>query len=216
MKTSNIFWDVVANYNEATWWAQAILFILGVVLVIVTFVHPNKRNQVFLKVYLAFCFGWLAIAFFWLNDPSPIGRYFGSPLFTLIALLFAWDLRANRIRFHFPDSFSDRVSLYVGLIVFLLYPLVSLALGHVFPSMVTFVMPCPFTVLGITLLLSSFPEADSKMMILLLLWAVAGIPKMFGLFDVREDTLLVFVGLGGAWIWWRKRFSKVTGIQNIG
>ncbi len=210
MKTSNSFWDVVANYNEATWEFQIFLLVLGAILVVITLFRPNKLNMAVLKGYLAFGFGWLAVAFFWLRDPSPVGRFFGGPLFAAIAVLLVYDLWAQRIRFHFPGSVKGRVGMLIGMAVFLTYPLVSLVFGHNFPRIVTPMMPCPFTVLGLVLLTASLPESNSKVLALLLVWAAVGIPKMFGLFDVREDTLLVLVGLSAAWIW-LKNYHLSTG-----
>jgi hypothetical protein len=212
VKTTNVFWDVVASYNEATWAWQIVLFLLCILLVAAALFHPNRRNQALLKGYLAFGFGWLAVAFFWMRDPSPVGRFFGGPLFAVIALLLVRDFWTRRIRFHWPGTQIGRIGMGIGLGLFLAYPLVSLLLGHAFPRMVTPIMPCPFALLGIVLLAGSLPEIDPKILALLLVWSAAGIPKVFGLFDVREDALLVLVGIGCAWAWLKshRQLSRVV------
>ncbi len=205
MKTTNVFWDVVASYNEATWGWQIVLFLLCILLVAAALFHSSRWNQALLKGFLAFGFGWLAVAFFWMRDPSPVGRFFGGPLFAGVALLLVRDFWARRIRFHWPASQYRRIGMGIGLGLFLFYPAVSLLLGHTFPRMVTPIMPCPFALLGIVLLAGSLPEIDPKVLALLLVWSAAGIPKVFGLFDVREDALLVLVGTACAGAWWKSQ-----------
>lgn len=201
MKSPELFWNVVAAYNEATWGVQVVLMALGVLLTGVTLTRPAHATHAALKGFLAVAFVWLAVAFFFLRDASPIGRYFAGPLFMACAALFAWDIRAGRIHFVLPAERWRRIGTWVLLALTLLYPLVSFLLGHRYPRLTTPIMPCPLTVWALALLTAAFPQVDKRLYILLLVWAALGLPKMFGLFDVREDTILFAAGVYGTLVW---------------
>jgi len=203
MKSPDLFWNIVAAYNQATWAMQLALLAGGVVLTGAVLARPVPIRQTVLKGFLAVVFAWLAVLFFFLRDASPIGRFFAGPLFVACAALFAWDMRAGRIRFALPPERWRRVGTWILLASTLLYPWVSYLLGHRYPRLTTPIMPCPFTVATLALLTAAFPQVDKKLYGLLLVWAALGLPKMFGLFDVREDTILFAAGVYGAavWIW---------------
>ncbi len=202
MKSPELFWNVVAAYNEATWGMQLLLLAIGAILTGAVLARPTPIRQVLLKGFLAMAFVWLAATFFFLRDASPIGRYFAGPLFVVCAALFAWDIRAGHITFALPPERWRRIGTWTLLVLTLLYPLVSFLLGHRYPRLTTPVMPCPLTVYALALLTAAFPLVDKRLYALLLVWAALGLPKMFGLFDVREDTILFAAGVYGALVWW--------------
>jgi len=201
MKSPELFWSVVAAYNEATWGIQILLLAVGTGLTGVTLARPTRATQAALKGFLAVAFAWLAVAFFFLRDASPIGRYFAGPLFVACAALFAWDIHAGRIHFALPPERWRRIGTFALLALTLLYPLVSFLLGHRYPRLTMPVMPCPLTVYALALLTAAFPHVDKKLYGLLLVWAALGLPKVFGLFDVREDSILFAAGVYGALAW---------------
>lgn len=201
MKSPELFWAVVAAYNEATWAMQLVLLAVGAVLTGTALARPTRAMQAALKGFLAVAFAWLAVTFFFLRDASPIGHYFAGPLFVACAALFAWDIRARRSAFALPVERWRRIGTWTLLALTLLYPLVSFLLGHRYPRLTTPVMPCPLTVYALALLTAAFPQVDKRLYALLLVWAALGLPKVFGLFDVREDTILFAAGVYSALVW---------------
>jgi len=55
-------------------------------------------------------------------------------------------------------------------------------------------MPCPLTAYTITLLISFSKSVDYKVLFLLVLWALTGLPKIF-IFNVPEDIILFISGI---------------------
>ena len=210
MKSPELFWAVVAAYNEATWVMQLVLLGVGVGLTVAALARSSALWQMLLKGYFAVTFAWFAVAFFFLRDASPVSRYFAGPLFMACAAFCAWDIRAGRSTFTLPPERWRRIGTGAFLVLTLLYPLVSLLLGHRYPRLTTPIMPCPLTVWALALLTAAFPQVDKRLYMLLLVWAALGLPKMFGLFDVREDTILFAAGVYGAavWIWTSQQPSR--------
>lgn len=84
--------------------------------------------------------------------------------------------------------------------LFLSYTLISRIFGHAYPSITTWLMPCPLVVYSITLLISFSTRVDYKILILLIFWVLTGLPKIF-MFGVPEDFILFVSGILAIFIW---------------
>ncbi|NTV35964.1 MAG: hypothetical protein HGA53_03335 [Anaerolineaceae bacterium] len=196
MKSAQLFWDQIASYHDSTIIIQLFMIAAGILLTVLLFTKPSRLYNNLMKIYLGCSFAFQSIVFFWGFDQSPIGRFFAGPLFLVIAGLFLADIFFGKIEFTFPKTKWARVVLFVGLgLVIIGYPLISYLLGHRYPRLTTPFMPCPLTVFALILLTASLPRIDQKVYCLLLVWAAMGLPKVFGLFDVREDSILFAAGL---------------------
>jgi hypothetical protein len=197
LKSTELFWNVIALYHERNFAFELLMIVFGIVITVLLYRKHTRLTNASMKVYLAISFGWMAVVFFWGFDRSPLSMFFAGPLFLLIALLFLVDLFLNKMDFVLPPGGWQRIATF-GLFTFvLIYPLVSLLLGHKYPRLSTPYLPCPLTVFALTLLSASLPRVDIKVYILLLIWSMMALPKIFGLFDVREDTLLFVAGVYG-------------------
>jgi hypothetical protein len=70
-------------------------------------------------------------------------------------------------------------------------------LGHLYPRTLLPVFPCPLTVFAIALVAAAAPKVDKKVFILLLPWALLGLPKCLGSLDCYEDCILFASGVYG-------------------
>jgi hypothetical protein len=57
--------------------------------------------------------------------------------------------------------------------------------------------PCPSTVLAIALAVAAIPKVDKKAYIMLLPWALMGLPKCLGAYQCYEDCILFAAGVYG-------------------
>ncbi|NFQ09351.1 hypothetical protein FDG75_07195 [Clostridium botulinum] len=73
-------------------------------------------------------------------------------------------------------------------------------MGHAYPAITTWLMPCPLVVYSITLLVSFSTKVDYKILILLIFWALTGLPKIF-MFGVSEDFILFLSGILAIFVW---------------
>jgi hypothetical protein len=196
MKSAELFWNQIALYHGSTFFFELFMIAVGAILTFLLYWKPSKIYNSLMKIYLAFSFTWMSIIFFWGFDKSPVGTFFAGPLFLVIAGLFLADLVFKKIEFALPKMKWARYMLFFwwGLVV-IGYPAISFLLGHRYPRLTTPYMPCPLTVFALSLLSGALPRIDIKVYSLLLVWAALGLPKVFGLFDVREDSILFAAGV---------------------
>ncbi len=191
------FWTQVGLYNEATLSIQVILTAVATILTYLVFAKPSAKTDTWISVFFAIAFAWNGLVFFLIFVNNPISTFFGAPLFIILAILFAVDIFVKRTEFKLPNSKWKQVLTTLWVLLVFLYPLIGLPLGHTYPRIITPVMPCPLTVFALSLVTAAAPKVDRKIYILLLPWALAGLPKCLGALDCFEDCVLFFAGICG-------------------
>jgi hypothetical protein len=197
MVNADAFWTQVALYNEALWPIQLILTALALILTFLVFFKPGENPDLLAKAFFAFSFALTGVVFFLIYVKNPISTFFGAPLFILLAVLFTIDGFTKRTEFKLPDAKWKKALTFVWVLLVFMYPIIGLPLGHTYPRMLTPVMPCPLTVFALALVTAASPTVDRKIFILLLPWALAGLPKCFGALDCYEDCILFAAGVYG-------------------
>ena len=197
MPTTETFWNQMEAYNNATLPVQIIMVAIAVILTCFVFAKPNTKTNILMKVFLSFAFAWNGIVFFLIYANGPISTFLGAPLFIIVAILFVVDIFMKKIEFRFPDlKWQKYITLSWVLLVFL-YPLIGQALGHSYPKTCMPMAPCPLTVFAIALVTAAIPKVDKKVYILLLPWALIGLPKCLGALECYEDCILFVAGVYG-------------------
>ena len=196
--STEVFWARVGSYNEALWPMQVTLIIVAVFLTYRLVARPGPRTDAWIKAFLSFAFAWNGTVVFLVHLRNPISMAIGTPLFLLVAILFAVDIRAQKTAFSLPEARWGQVLTFAWLALVASYPLIGWAfLGHVYPRTLLPTMPCPLTVFAITLVAAAAPRADKKVFVALLPWALLGLPKCFGALDCYEDCILFASGVYG-------------------
>ena len=213
--TAEGFWTQVGVYNQATLPVQLILLIAVIFLTYRVFVKQGAQTDTWMKVILAVGFAWNGVVFFLVFVKNPISTYFGAPLFIILAFLFIVDIIRKKTEFRITDLKWKRGFSSMGMLLVLIYPLFGLPLGHTYPQMITPVMPCPITVFAIVLSTASTPKVDRKIFILLLPWALAGLPKCLGALDCYEDCILFIAGIYGL-VFLIKDWRMISEVQRAG
>ena len=196
MISTETWWDQIEAYNNAIFPMQIIIVVIAAVLTYLLFVKPDTKTNNMMKAYLSFTFAWNGIIFFLIFGKELPGTFLGAPLCILIAILFAWDIFANKTQFRVPETKWQKYFTIFLVLCALLYPLIGFALGHYYPKTCIFgVMPCPTTVFALALLAAAIPKVDKKIYILLLVWALPAFGKCLGGFDLYEDCVLFWTGI---------------------
>ncbi len=97
---------------------------------------------------------------------------------------------------------------YILLALIISYPFISLLLGHSFPKMVVWIMPCPFISFSI-LIYSLYKRKNILILILLTIWGLTGVKSFF--FNAYEDIILLICGIYGIVLIVRERTVRVKG-----
>lgn len=184
-------------YNDVTWPLQILLFAVAVYLTCQVFAMPGAKTDILMKVFLSLAFAWNGVAFFLVFLRNPISMLVGAPLFIVVAILFAADVRAKRTHFRLPAERWRKVLTVLWIAVTLLYALLGWPLGHRYPRTILPLFPCPLTVFALALIAAGAPMADKRVFALLIAWSLMGLPKCLGALDCHEDCLLFAAGVYG-------------------
>ena len=181
------FWNVIGNYNEQTKLIQIGLLIF--ITLAITLSYIGKVNWA-AKFALGITNLFIGIGFFAWYGTEPIQKFFALPLYLLCGILFLYESLHNK-----NDSLEKPTPFQSLLIVlYLLYPFISVVLGNSFPQMVTYIMPCPIVSLSITVY-AGYKRKNKLLLLLLTIWGFTGIKSV--IFNAYEDIILLICGFYG-------------------
>jgi hypothetical protein len=185
------FFGVFRAYNAAVWPAQWLLAALALAAFGTAFATPPSAGRA-VSAILALLLLWTGIAYHavFFAPVNPLANAFGA-LAVAGALAFAWhgvvhDRLVFRIRRNARSAFGVLLIGYalVG------YPLWSVAIGHRYPELPTFGLPCPTTLFTIGMLAFLQPPYPRSVLVAPLAWSLIGAQAAF-LLGVTPDLALL-------------------------
>lgn len=192
------FFGVFAAYNNLFWPAQ-LLFNLAAVLAVLSVLGWPRGARIIVPALLAVVWAWLAVAyhlaFFWIINPA-------APLFAAVSLaaslLFFWS-GVVRQRIEFRSGMNARKVAGLLVVAFALvgYPLISLLLGHAWPVIPIFCLPCPATIYTFGMLLMAAKPLPRWVLLAPALWAAIGTTAAFTLGVAQDMVLLAMIAVAG-------------------
>lgn len=188
------FWEVIGAYNDATWWASYAFIAL---LLATLFLSYRTKIRFAVKLALGLFHLFIGIVFFGMYGTQPIQKFFALPLFIACGVLFIFESITN------PGDTPRKPSLFQILLLCLyaLYPVFSFLLGHRFPLIVTYSMPCPTACLGLSVY-ALYPKKNKILLLLLTVWGLTGVKAIF--FDAYEDIILLVCGIYGVFLLYKE------------
>lgn len=170
-----IFWNTIAQYNEATWWAQFLITAAGILLTTQLYRKPTLWAKRSMKIYMVFLNGWISIVYYMMYCGARGHHHILAIFWGVIAVLWLWDLFTG----YTPFERNPKYKVLVGVLYAMpfLYPLLSWARGMEFPMMTTTVMPCSVAVFTIGLLLAFSRRVNLLVILFLCHWALIAFPK---------------------------------------
>lgn len=192
------FWNVIGNYNKQTWIIQIILFTFMLLAIMLSYMQKVKWAA---KFSLGIVNLFIGIAFFAWYGTEPIQKFFALPLYLLCGGLFIYESWRSK------DDMIKRPNLIqiTLLLLYLLYPAVSMLLGNSFPQMVTYIMPCPVISLSIAVY-AGYKRKNKVLLTLLTIWGLTGIKSV--IFNAYEDIILLIAGIYGVCILFKMYRTK--------
>jgi hypothetical protein len=207
--TANEFLRLFRDYNQATWPAAILLPLAGLAAAwLLLSEHAVARRTALLIV--AGLWAWTAIAYHlaFFASINPAAR-----VFAVAALLQAAGFTYAGLKAPAPRSRRLDANRALGgaLIAFALvvYPIVGYAVGHRYPELPTFGLPCPTTIFTIGVLATLHDELSWRYAVIPLLWAAVGTSAAFQL-GMTEDLSLAASALLFIAVRVRGRRSGVT------
>lgn len=181
------FWNVIGNYNEQTKSIQIGLFIFVVIAIALSYI---QKLNLAAKFALGITNLFIGIVFFAGYGTEPIQKFFALPLYLACGILFIYEYWHNKNDTLEKPTFFQ----YFLLLLYLLYPFISMLLGNKFPKMVTYIMPCPIVSLSITVY-AGYKRKNKLLLLLLTMWGLTGIKSI--IFNAYEDIILLVCGIYG-------------------
>lgn len=193
--------DAFATYNQSIWPAQVIAYLLSLV-ALLPLLRPSRPATRLATAILAFYWLWISLMFWWPARSSFPPAPLLTVIFVLQGVLFLAEAVKPHLSFHLAgDAPSVSGVLLIGYA--LIYPLVGLLFGHVYPRMaLSSLFPCPLVVFTLGLLLTSRQKVPKYLLFIPLFWSLSGFYWAF--LGMREDVGLIVAGLLGAWLIWRR------------
>ena len=200
-----IFWNTIAQYNEATWWAQFLITAAGILLTTQLYRKPTLWAKRSMKIYMVFLNGWISIVYYMMYCGARGHHHILAIFWGVIAVLWLWDLFTG----YTPFERNPKYKVLVGVLYAMpfLYPLLSWARGMEFPMMTTTVMPCSVAVFTIGLLLAFSRRVNLLVILFLCHWALIAFSKVY-IYKIPEDLLLASATVPAIYLFFKNYFEQ--------
>lgn len=195
--TTEQFFEVFRNYNQAVWPAQIILYLFALTAIASIFLRTVQKSKIIFGI-LAVLWLWMGIMYHLLffTTINKAAWLFGS-LYLVQAFLFIWyGVWRNRIKVTFKIDFYSFTGILFILYGLLIYPILGHFLGHSYPGSPTFGLPCPTTIFTFGMLLMMNSKVPMPIVIVPLLWSIIGFFAAIN-FRIKEDVGLLIAGIFG-------------------
>jgi hypothetical protein len=180
------FLDIFSKYNNAVFPAQIILFLLAASSVYIAAKDYDFKNK-FIGITLSFLWLWTGVVYHLLFFTKiNKGAYLFALLFIIQAILFfRFSVLKKSLRFKIQKS----VYSYLGLVLIayglIIYPLLNIVFGHLYPASPTFGLPCPTTIFTLGILLCTNKSFPKYLLVIPVVWSLIGFTAslMFGIYE---------------------------------
>lgn len=193
--TPEQFLAVFASYNDSIWPIQIGAYQLGVLAVALLFWRPQGADRVIAGI-LAAMWLWTGIAYhaLFFSSINKAAYLFAALFVTQGGYLFYAGVYRGQIRFGPCSGPANWVGMALIAYAAVIYPLVGMATGHLYPAMPMFgVTPCPVTIFTFGFLLSATSPLSRWPLVIPFVWSLIGGSAAI-LLNVPQDWLLLFSG----------------------
>lgn len=199
----NALMELLGRYNEAIFPLQILGFLLSFVAVYFAFKKTRTSDWIVIGI-LIFFYLWNALVF-WL----PAALDGNTSAYVLVAIFIfeaGYLLYAGiekTLSFHYPHSAYGIVGMILIAFGLVLYPLLGLMLGRVYPQWIFSPMfPCPMNIWVMGMLLMTDKPLPRCLVMVPFLWGILGFFWVTA--GLTEDILLVFANITGAVVLWSR------------
>jgi len=207
------FFAVFKNYNEAIWPAQIVAYVLGVLALVLAFRKVEISDRAISGI-LAIFWIWMGVFYHILNFSviNPAAWVFGI-VFILQGLLFlVAGTFPGKLSFRFTSGTLPIIGSMFMLYAMVIYPLLGLFFGHVYPAAPMFgVAPCPTTIFTIGILLWATNKVPVYLLLIPFLWSLIGMSAAVNLRVPQDYGLVIAVVSGTILLLIRNRAMMKTG-----
>ena len=195
------FWNTIADYNSGTWPLQIAIVVIGLILTLLLYFRPSRTVRIAMKLFMIFLNFWIAAVYYLIYCAPREYNGLMALFWAIMGGLWIYDLAVKHASLELTGKHQSFA--VVLLVMPIVYPLLSLALGRTFPMMTSPVMPCSVAVFTIGLMLAFSERVNIILAMFLAHWALLGFSKIY-FFGIIEDYLLVFSLVPALYIFFRE------------
>jgi hypothetical protein len=193
--TPEQFLSVFVNYNTAIWPVQVVAYLRGCSAIVLLLWKVPHADRITASI-LAMMWLWTGITYHgvFFATINKAAYLFGALFVLQGAYLLYTGVYHDRLRFGLGDG--PTVWVGVGLVIYaaILYPLIGMWTGHVYPEMPVFgVTPCPVTIFTFGMFLLTRQPISRWLLAIPFIWSLIGGSAAI-LLHVPQDWLLLFSG----------------------
>lgn len=189
------FLEIFAEYNVSVFPAQIAFFALAILVLALSAIKSKYSGKTISSV-LAFFWLWMGIVYhiIFFTGINKAAYLFGA-LFILQGLILIYHgVYKSALTFNWRHGIAG---LAAGILItysLIIYPLLGVLFGHVYPNSPTFGLPCPTTIFTLGVLLTCEGKYLVSLFIIPMIWSLIGFfaAVKFGVF---EDIGLLAAGL---------------------
>lgn len=197
--TTAQFFDVFEKYNTQVWPMQVVLYALALLVVLFAWRHRQASARSVMAI-LAGLWLWMGIVyhFMFFAAINPAANVFGT-IFVIqgFILLYAGIIQP-KLSFRIRMTLTGGTGLVFIAYALLIYPLIGMVFGHMFPRAPIFGLPCPTTIFTFGVLLFANERVPWYLFVIPLLWSLVGFSAAWTLGVIQDYGLLVAGVLGSA------------------
>lgn len=214
--TSEQFLEVFKNYNQFIFPLQIGFYILAAITMFLVLMNTARSGKI-INLILGFFWLWMGTAYHFLffSTINTAAYLFGA-LFVVQGLLFLYlGVFTSKLSFQFTAGSKGWLATILVLYALIIYPLLGIWFGHVYPYSPTFGLPCPTTIFTLGVLLCHQKRPPRSIVIIPFLWSLLGFSAAAQL-GIREDTGLLIAGILVTSILWFQKKEVTSAIFQKG
>jgi len=193
--TPQQFLSVFVNYNTAIWPALVGAYLLGCSAIVLLLWKARHADRITAGI-LAIMWLWTGIAYHWVffATINKAAYLFGALFVIQGAYLLYSGVYHDNLRFGPGDGPTVWVGVALVIYAAILYPLIGMWTGHVYPEMPMFgVTPCPVTIFTFGMFLLTTHPISRWLLVIPFIWSLIG-GSAAVLLRVPQDWLLLVSG----------------------
>lgn len=196
--TAEQFYSVFVRYNDAVWPMQIALYAVGLAILALLFSQRPSYDRI-ISGLLTLLWTWMAVVYYmvFFTRMNGSGWVIGGILLAG-GLWLGWVGGVKgRIRFLPRTDLQGAIGGLLVVYALVAYPLIGLAVGHHYPAMPTFGLPCPVTIFTVGMLMFAQSPVPRSVFIVPAVWGLFGGASATFLLGVYQDAGLLVAGLIG-------------------
>ena len=175
--------------------------LVAAMLLVLLYLRPTPAVRIAMKLFMAFLNFWIAGVYYMIYCRPREYHGMLALFWAIMGGIWIYELLVKHASLERTGQHNAFAVLL--LVMPLIYPLCSLALGHEFPIMTSPVMPCSVAVFTIGLMLAFSERVNIVLAMFLCHWALIGLSKVY-FFGIPEDYLLACSTIPALYIFFRE------------